>query len=89
MLDISDGLARDAGHLAERSGVRVVVDLDRVPLAPGATVDDLGFGEDFELLAAVADPTGFAVIGHCEEGEGVELLLAGRPTELPSYEHFR
>ncbi len=89
MLDISDGLARDAAHIAERSGVRVVVDLDRVPLAPGATVDDLGFGEDFELLAAVADPTGFAVIGHCEEGEGVELLLAGRPAELPSYEHFR
>jgi thiamine-monophosphate kinase len=89
MLDISDGLARDAGHLASRSGLRVVVDLDRVPLAPGATLDDLGFGEDFELLAAVPDPTGFAEIGRCEEGEGVELLLAGRPVELPSYEHFR
>jgi thiamine-monophosphate kinase len=89
MLDVSDGLARDATHLASRSGVRVVVDLDRVPLAPGATVDDLGFGEDFELLAAVSDSTGFAEIGRCAEGKGVELLVGGRPVDLPSYEHFR
>jgi thiamine-monophosphate kinase len=88
MLDVSDGLAPDAGHLAHRSGCRIVIDLDRVPLAPGATVDDLGFGEDYELLAAVADPAGFAEIGRCEEGSGVELLLNGQPVELPGYEHF-
>ena len=38
-----------------RSGCRVVIDLDARPAAPGATLDDLGFGEDYELLAAVAD----------------------------------
>ena len=88
MLDISDGLARDAGHIADRSGCRIVIELDRVPLAPGATVDDLGFGEDYELLAAVADPADFAEIGRCEGGNGVELLLDGKPVELPGYEHF-
>ena len=72
MLDLSDGIARDAGHLAARSGCRVVVDLDRVPLAPGAELEDLAFGEDYELLAAVEEPDGFAVVGRCEEGEGVD-----------------
>ncbi|HST26471.1 MAG TPA: thiamine-phosphate kinase [Gaiellaceae bacterium] len=89
MLDISDGLAQDARHIADRSGCRLVIDLDRVPLAPGATVDDLGFGEDYELLAAVLDPSGFAEIGCCQEGDGVELLLAGKPVELRGYRHFR
>jgi thiamine-monophosphate kinase len=89
MLDISDGIARDAAHIAHRSACRVVIDLDKVPLAPGAEPEDLGFGEDYELLAAVEDPAGFAVIGRCEEGEGVELIRNGEPAVLGSWEHFR
>ena len=89
MLDVSDGIARDAGHLALRSGCRAVVDLEQVPLAPGAEVDDLAFGEDYELLAAVEEPAGFAVVGRCEEGEGVLLIRNGRPAVLGSWEHFR
>jgi thiamine-monophosphate kinase len=88
MLDLSDGIGRDAGHIAARSGCRLVVELERVPLADGATVDDLGFGEDYELLAAVPDAAGLPEIGRCEEGEGVVLLLAGEPACLPGFDHF-
>jgi thiamine-monophosphate kinase len=89
LLDVSDGLAVDAGHIARRSGVRIELELDAVPLAPGATVTDLGFGEDFELLAAVPDSGGLPVIGSIRPGEGVVLLRAGEPFELSGWEHFR
>ena len=81
MLDISDGLGADAAHIAHRSGCRIVLDADAIPLAPGATLDDLGFGEDYELLATTRDPLDFTVIGRCEEGAGVEPSLGG-------WEHF-
>ena len=89
MLDLSDGIAPDAGHIAQRSGCRLVIELERVPLAPGATVEDLGFGEDYELLATTADGLGFAVVGRVEEGEGVSLTLDGSPLDLHGWDHFR
>lgn len=88
MLDVSDGIATDVAHIARRSEVRCVVELERLPLAEGATLEDLAFGEDFELLAAVADPGELTVVGRVEEGEGVELLLHGSPHDLRGWEHF-
>jgi thiamine-monophosphate kinase len=103
MLDLSDGLAADAAHLAARSGCRVVVELERVPV-PEAMSDIANrlnrsrwelvcaFGEDYELLAALppaaAAACGFPVVGRCEAGAGVALLLGGEPLPLAGWEHF-
>ncbi len=102
MLDISDGLASDALRIAERSGCRLVVDLERVPVAEGVAeiaeqlgldVQSLacGFGEDYELLAAVPESFlgGHSPIGSCQEGVGVELRLEGKPVRLRGWDHFR
>jgi thiamine monophosphate kinase len=64
------------------------VELERVPLAPGAEVDDIGFGEDYELLATTPDPLDLPVIGRVEAGAGVGLTLCGEPYELGGWDHF-
>ena len=62
MLDVSDGLLGDLGHIAQTSGVAAEVERDRVPLSAAAraavTRDPalwdvvLGGGDDYELLFA-------------------------------------
>jgi thiamine-monophosphate kinase len=75
--DVSDGLIADVGHIAEASNVGLRLDLDRLPLSPGAQawlaaqpergaalVALASGGDDYEIVCAAPAPiAGFTVIG--------------------------
>ncbi|MGH7546264.1 MAG: thiamine-phosphate kinase, partial [Gemmatimonadota bacterium] len=97
MLDISDGLVADAGHLAAAGGVALEIDAEDVPVFPGAERDDaLAGGEDYELLFTAAAGSVESVraelesaagaplrrIGRVAVGEGVRVFEDGRPLAL-------
>ncbi|WP_434993989.1 thiamine-phosphate kinase [Arthrobacter sp. Ld5] len=103
MLDVSDGLIRDAGRIAAASGV--TLDLDPEALRPYAVPLEetaallgldamewvLGGGEDHGLLATFPRrallPAGFTAVGSVVPGEPL-VTLASQAAALRGWDHF-
>ena len=104
MIDISDGLASDARHVAAASKLAVEIQLERVPCFRGADpLVAVASGEEYELLAAM--PPGFGApqagafqefldvpltrIGSCAVGEGARITDRGVAIPAPrGFDHF-
>ena len=88
MLDLSDGLAIDAGRLARASGIGI--DFASVALGADSALA-LGGGEDHSLLATFAPhtplPPGFRNIGICVQGDG--LTVDGVPHDSLGWDPYR
>jgi thiamine-monophosphate kinase len=99
-VDVSDGLITDLGHIASASGVRIIVEGEKVPLSPPlralwgeeALLRAVTAGDDYQIaFTAAPGLTGpFAQIGRVEAGEGVSLMLEAKEIAVtrPGYRHF-
>jgi len=89
MLDVSDGLGQDLGHLCAASQVRAEIGWDELPIAPdvlaaAATlgVDEValvcGGGEDYALVAALPPQHASAAMQAATRAEGVQAAVIGQ-----------
>ncbi|MGH9557969.1 MAG: thiamine-phosphate kinase [Bryobacteraceae bacterium] len=91
-IDLSDGISLDLHRLCLES--RVSAEIERVPVAPGATLERaLHGGEDYELLFTLPEgakpPRGTMRIGKIVRGKPGEVKFNGRPLASAGYDHFK
>jgi thiamine-monophosphate kinase len=87
LLDLSDGLVGDAGHLAAASGVRMVLDVAAIPVHPAARASAadadealrfaLSGGEDYELCFAAPQGAVEPLLAPFRETFGIPLTRVG------------
>ncbi len=102
MIDVSDGLLADLGHICKASGVAAVVELTQIPINPVLKKDAkwkeyvLAGGDDYQLCFTInmADeehlPADCHIIGQIISGHGVVVLNQHQPisTDFSGFEHF-
>ncbi len=94
MIDLSDGLAADAAHIARAGGVRLRVELDRLPLQPGVeevcaelSLDPRELaadaGEDYELCFCAAPQSRARIEAAVPASAGVGITWIGEVVDGP------
>jgi thiamine-monophosphate kinase len=97
-IDVSDGLVADLSHLAEASGVEIVIHADLIPLSArgteaskaGRLAELLTGGDDYQTafsfspkhLAKVQKLSGVTVIGEVRSAKGESGAIVLRPDGL-------
>jgi thiamine-monophosphate kinase len=93
-IDISDGLARDAAHVANASNVTIAIDSAALRLPPRFDRDPLEYalhgGEDYALLMTSTMPLeGYARIGSVQPRGASAVTVDGEAVDARGFDHFK